>query len=543
MNSLLRFKFLLLFSFLMEISCQELIFIDKRSPEATVSTGDEINVLLFSDSTSNDHEMIQMAIDYAADNGIYGVFIPAGEYFIDASGDNGSMGVSLRDNISLRLDDSTTLRAIPNDTSTYYVLRVHDVENVKISGGRIFGERENHLGTSGEWGNGIDLKNTSNIRIDSVYVANCWGDGIYIGKGSNFNVQIDGVVCDNNRRQGMSITNADSVLVVNSKFINTNGKAPQAGIDLEPNAANSVSNIHIINCDFSNNMGRGLDIVGLNGKNSFVSVYDCRFDNNNSGIAITRDSEQITISEVEIRNSTFFGINLSAGASEIAIVNSVMDSCPIGVRGRDVNHVNMDSLVIMNYETEGIYIYEGSAEITIVNSLLTTDNSEALGIRTGTSEAIEIGNIEVKGGGIGISSGYDDGVKITTSRIVAISEYPIRLYQTNNSSIEGLYIDSCVSKHTMLLQYSNDNQVSDNTFRFNEFLSDNMYSYILIDNTSHNNVIDNNTIIVDSPIFKSQYGIWLKSATYENSVTGITIDSNAYVVSPVFDQGTGNLVN
>ena len=42
------------------------------------------------------------------------------------------------------------------------------------------------------------------------------------------------VTADNNRRQGLSIVEADGVLVTDSIFSNTHGTRPSAGIDLEP---------------------------------------------------------------------------------------------------------------------------------------------------------------------------------------------------------------------------------------------------------------------------------------------------------------------
>src|SRR5690606_7772127 len=140
---------------------------------------------------------------------------------------------------------------------------------------------------------------------------------------------------------------------------------------------------------------------------------------------------------------------------------------------------------------------------------LATTNGTAWGIRSGTTDSIEILNVEIRGGGVGISSGYDDGVAIIGSRVVDISEYPIKLFRTHNSIIENSYIDSCISKHALLFQYANNNTISDNYFRHNSFLADDTYSYIVIDNTSNNNELSNNTIIVDSPSARSKYGIWL----------------------------------
>lgn len=524
-------------------SCSKLIPLTEVPKENNPVSGTEINVMMFRDSTSSDHKMIQMAIDYAANNNYTGVFVPDGEYNIDAAGVNGEMGILLKDNLHLRLADNAILKAIPNNVGTYYILRAHNVQNLKISGGKIIGERTTHSGTTGEWGMGIDLRNTRNVKIENVYVADCWGDGIYIGKGSNYNVQIKSVICDNNRRQGMSITSADSILVVNSKFKNTNGTAPQAGIDLEPNTGNLVTNVEIFNCEFSNNLGRGFDIVGLTGTISYVTIDSCRFSNNNTGISISHAANNISITNVDIKKSINYGFSMAGGPKDIKLLNSKIDSCQIGIKGRAIENVRIEGNDIKNYSVEGMYIYENSKSIKIINNTLQTNVAAAWGIRSGTSSFLEITDCKIKGGQVGISSGYDDNLSITRTKVSNISEYPVKFFQTKNSSLVDSSIDTCVSKHAVLLQYANFNVISNNVFRGNSFITNNMYSYILLEATSNNNQCNANNILSSVLASKSQYGIWLKSGTHTNVISLNTIDASSYGTASILNQGTGNTVN
>ena len=41
------------------------------------------------------------------------------------------------------------------------MLTVQGVSDVEISGGRIIGERDAHLGTTGEWGHGVMIRGAS----------------------------------------------------------------------------------------------------------------------------------------------------------------------------------------------------------------------------------------------------------------------------------------------------------------------------------------------------------------------------------------------
>src|SRR5690606_8091018 len=114
------------------------------------------------------------------------------------------------------------------------------------------GDRDTHLGHSGEWGHGIALDGAERVTVRDIRVTRCWGDGVRIGPARAGeperwlpcrDVALAGVVCDGNRRQGLSITAARNVRVVDCEFSNTRGTAPQCGIDIEPNKGSSAEGI------------------------------------------------------------------------------------------------------------------------------------------------------------------------------------------------------------------------------------------------------------------------------------------------------------
>src|SRR5690606_4714463 len=162
----------------------------------------EVNVLDFRQATSGDHQMIQRAIDYAVEKSIDLVWVPKGVYMIDAAGVNGEKGLRLRSGITLKLHEEAVLKAMPNNVANYSILRVYDSANVKITGGSILGEKNEHTGTGGEWGMGIDIQSSNNIEISNVKVKECRGDGKYRG-GSRIskNILVNNVLCVRNRRQ------------------------------------------------------------------------------------------------------------------------------------------------------------------------------------------------------------------------------------------------------------------------------------------------------------------------------------------------------
>lgn len=223
------------------------------------------------DGVTDDTKAIQKAIDSLAALGGGTVKVPSGVYAINAK-----VSLQMKTNVDLYMPDTTSvLQAIPNDTMNYIIVKIADASNVRVFGGKILGERNQHTGTNGEWGMGIGVYGGINILIQNVVIADCWGDGIYINENASKTVtsafvHIKKVISRNNRRQGLSIIKATYVSVSNSQFIYTNGTAPQAGIDIEPNF-DSASHIFINNTECAYNQGSGIMTYESKSKHTVVT--------------------------------------------------------------------------------------------------------------------------------------------------------------------------------------------------------------------------------------------------------------------------------
>ena len=144
-----------------------------------------------------------------------------------------SAASSLKSDMTLKLANDAVLKAFPNDSRKYAVLSIADVSNVTVVGGTLEGDRTEHKGKDGEAGMGIRIDHgAKRVTVSGVTARKMWGDGFYV-EGAKDTKFCD-VIADNNRRQGLSIVEADGVLVTNSVFKNTHGTRPSAGIDLEP---------------------------------------------------------------------------------------------------------------------------------------------------------------------------------------------------------------------------------------------------------------------------------------------------------------------
>jgi len=168
------------------------------------------------------------------------------------------LGLTIPSNREIEFEEGAELKANGTDLSSYHIVRVQGVQNVKLVKPKIVGERATHIGTTGEWGFGIAVDNAKNITLIQPKCSDCWGDGIYLGD-LNENITIDRPICDNNRRQGISVIACKTLTIIDPILKNTNGTNPQSGIDFEPNLGTSgLENIRLINPYTENNVGMGV---------------------------------------------------------------------------------------------------------------------------------------------------------------------------------------------------------------------------------------------------------------------------------------------
>ena len=112
--------------------------------------------------------------------------------------------------------------------------------------------------TSGEWRHCLDIENASNVTVSGISCNDSGGDGVYL-RASTY-VTIEDSIFNNNRRQGSSITGQlNHVYYLRDHFTNTNGTAPQSGIDFEPNVPGDyLLDVNIDDCYTDANAGDGI---------------------------------------------------------------------------------------------------------------------------------------------------------------------------------------------------------------------------------------------------------------------------------------------
>lgn len=176
------------------------------------------------------------------------ILIPAGEYMLDISQvyeDEYPFfpGLSVKNDSIIYFMPGASIKNLEHNESTYGMLTINEKENVTIVNPTLDGNRtgngDAYADSPGAAGFGIYICESRNVTILGGHVSEVWGDGITTECRTNAtwhcqNVIIDGTVVYHARRNGISIQDADGVVLRDTCCELTNGTAPEDGIDLEP---------------------------------------------------------------------------------------------------------------------------------------------------------------------------------------------------------------------------------------------------------------------------------------------------------------------
>lgn len=118
-----------------------------------------------------------------------------------------------------------------------------------------------------EWRHGINLLDVSGFEILGLSIKSTGGDGIYVGansqSGYSQDIVVKDVLLEDNHRQGISIISVKNMLIDNAVILNTQGTAPEAGIDFEANYdAQRIANVTVRNTIIQGNNTYGILFAG-----------------------------------------------------------------------------------------------------------------------------------------------------------------------------------------------------------------------------------------------------------------------------------------
>ncbi|MEG3791527.1 right-handed parallel beta-helix repeat-containing protein [Lysobacter sp. CCNWLW3] len=270
------------------------------------------------DGRHDDTAAFQSAIDALPASGGT-VVVPAGDYRIDPQ-----RSVRLRSRMHLAMEAGTRLLAIPNAAARAYVLSLIGIDGVEVSGGRIVGDRDTHLGTTGEWGHGVMVRGSSSVTLRELHISRCWGDGISIGGDKaaggritpSSDVLIANVRCVGNRRQGLTIGRSRRVRVRDSEFADTGGTLPGCGIDIEPDAGDSARDAVISGCLIHGNQGAGVQIYK---RSAGIVLRGCTIEANRGHGVLVIGASDCSVVDNRIRRNALGGLSLRPGSNGVVV--------------------------------------------------------------------------------------------------------------------------------------------------------------------------------------------------------------------------------
>lgn len=192
-------------------------------------------------------------------------------------GDYLTGSIVLDGNTVLELEPGTTLRDTGQLGPEESFITIA-TENVRINGAgaRVIASRSDY--TTGEYRHGVAIYGARNVVIDGLESSSHGGDGFYVGGPTgkpSTDIVLRNCRADNNRRQGLSITSARRVRVTDCEFVNTNGTAPEFGIDMEPNyPTDTLDDIIFLRPSTDHNRGGGImiELIKLNATSERVGI-------------------------------------------------------------------------------------------------------------------------------------------------------------------------------------------------------------------------------------------------------------------------------
>ena len=228
------------------------------------------------DDGKDDYKALRAAVIVAGklyedrgSNDLVTVYVPAGTYNIEIN-DLHPWGLQLEGGVSLVMDNDAILKfTVANGFDQWFypisIADMHDghIENVSIRGGQVYGVRDTFKGSNNKYdGHGIGVVGATHVTISDMQIYDNYGDGIYLGtkmENSDFfgcsDIKIKNCDIYGNRRNNISIVDADDLIIDHCNIYNANGAYPECGVIIEPNFESGRSkddaickNVTISNC-------------------------------------------------------------------------------------------------------------------------------------------------------------------------------------------------------------------------------------------------------------------------------------------------------
>ena len=309
--------------------------------------------------------------------------------------------IKITSNSNVEFMENAIIKRKPTTLAIYFMLNIVNKNNVTINNAHLIGDKDEHTGTTGEWGYGINIAYSQNVNINNAIIEETWGDGIYIGNSyqenktqETKNININKCKILNCSRNGISLCTGENIILTDNYIYGVNRTDPKNGIDIEPEGKDAdtkyLKNIKIINTTTENN-GIGISCI-----TETAIIDNLIIDNHNS----INEGEGFTIFNIQSASNIIYqNANIvkcyDAGIIVTKKKNSVLTLKNItinGFRKTNLTH-NYDGGIIIctNSADDGNLIIDNIEMLNTYSNLLPTDIIIERG--TGTFDGLTIKNI------------------------------------------------------------------------------------------------------------------------------------------------------
>jgi len=390
------------------------------------------------------------------------VYFPAGEYTQDPSlkfwGETVG-GLVLQDDSIVEFSPDAIIKNKAHHETHYYMLQSINRHNITIINANLDGNRSGNTETTGEWGYGIIIAASENVNVQGGSFRNMWGDGISVTGWSpytthNQNIVVENVLCDFNRRGGLSIEDAIG-LYVSGKFINANGTSPDFGIYIEPyNNLVHAEGIVLDNVQTSNN-SRGIIVCPYYMGTNPIDVK----------ILNSYDADSYKSISTAIASGLFFGPASATSNGRIVVENpTIVDSDEAGIviSGWSYSGPNIDIInpSIIRPNRLNVSTYQGSAVLwNQLWGIMPGANVNIYRPYIASNDSILPSYLFYYAESYGASPVIDTPVKLCDTK-----NTPNKNYMMRGTIIDPLHLDSAIlPAHTTVLTEANCHRYYNNS--------------------------------------------------------------------------------
>lgn len=247
------------------------------------------------------------------------IYFAPGSYVGDVS--ESAALFEVQSNTKVYMAPGCEISITPSGVDTYQFFKIIDAENIEIWGGKLVGDKDTNTITTGEFGMGVAIWNSQNIKINGIDISKMWGDGIYIGGWESStlttDIRVDNCEIYDCRRQGISLVAGERVWIEDNYIHSIAGTAPEACIDIEPNptaggAGQFITTEVYVKNNILKNSETGVLMSGPHQLGTRVYITGNTIEGNIRHIDAKSNDDNI--GHLEVSNNKFFDSAYAMGA-------------------------------------------------------------------------------------------------------------------------------------------------------------------------------------------------------------------------------------